>query len=108
MAIQEKSDTKVATSDLQLSAFEIDSTPDVQPERRPLRYRFRGLIWDSWNRSPEERKFIHKIDFFILHLSSRCLLTISRTWAGLTYFSKNLNQNNLCTSELLALVHAKD
>lgn len=41
-------------------------------------------MWDSLDRSPEERRLIAKIDFFIL------------TWAGFTYFSKNLNTNNIC------------
>ncbi|KAL1614620.1 hypothetical protein SLS54_009590 [Diplodia seriata] len=43
----------------------------------------RELVWDSFDRGPEERRFIAKIDFFIL------------TWAGFSYFSKNLNSNNL-------------
>ncbi|CAD0011188.1 unnamed protein product [Aureobasidium pullulans] len=83
MAALEKSDAKIAASVLPTSSFEVDSTPDTQEERRSLRHRFREVIWDSWDRSPEERKFVSKIDFFIL------------TWAGFTYFSKNLNQNNL-------------
>ncbi|KAF4306983.1 major facilitator superfamily transporter [Botryosphaeria dothidea] len=55
---------------------------DVQ-EKKPLKKRIRELVWDSFDRSPQERHFIAKIDFFIL------------TWAGLSYFSKNLNSNNL-------------
>lgn len=56
---------------------------DVQ-EKKPLKKRIRELVWDSFDRSPQERHFIAKIDFFIL------------TWAGFSYFSKNLNSNNLC------------
>ncbi|GME30190.1 major facilitator superfamily transporter [Neofusicoccum parvum] len=52
-------------------------------EEKSFRARFREVVWDSWDRSPEERRFIAKIDFFIL------------TWAGFSYFSKNLNSNNL-------------
>jgi ACS family pantothenate transporter-like MFS transporter len=48
-----------------------------------LKRRFREILWDSLDRTPEERWFIHKIDFFIL------------TWASLSYFSKNLNTNNV-------------
>lgn len=55
-------------------------------KRKPLRRRVRELLWDSFDRSPAERRFIAKIDFFIL------------TWAGFSYFSKNLNSNNLCKS----------
>jgi len=46
-------------------------------------HRVKEVVWDSFDHSPEERRFISKIDFFIL------------TWAGLSYFSKNLNQGNL-------------
>ncbi|KAK8071371.1 MFS general substrate transporter [Apiospora hydei] len=52
-------------------------------EKKSVRRRLRELIWDSLDRSPEERRFISKIDFYIL------------SWAGLAYFSKNLNQNNV-------------
>ncbi|KAM0704364.1 hypothetical protein Q7P35_008598 [Cladosporium inversicolor] len=51
-------------------------------EKKPLKRRNREILWDSIDRTPEERWFIHKIDFFIL------------TWASLSYFSKNLNTNN--------------
>lgn len=57
--------------------------------KKTMRQRIRSIVWDTLDRSPEERRFIAKIDFFIL------------TWAGLTYFSKNLNTNNVCTSSTL-------
>ena len=53
-------------------------------EKKSLRRRIRAVVWDTFERTPEERRFIAKIDFFIL------------TWAGFTYFSKNLNTNNIC------------
>lgn len=55
-------------------------------EKKPLKRRNREILWDSIDRTPEERWFIHKIDFFIL------------TWASLSYFSKNLNTNNASES----------
>lgn len=54
-------------------------------KKQTVRQRVRSIMWDTLDRSPEERRLIAKIDFFIL------------TWASLTYFSKNLNTNNLCT-----------
>ena len=60
------------------------SDGDSPAEKKSLRRRIRAVVWDSFDRSPEERRFIAKIDFFIL------------TWAGFTYFSKNLNTNNIC------------
>lgn len=53
-------------------------------ETKTLWQRFKGVVWDTLDRSPEERRLLAKVDFFIL------------TWAGLTYFSKNLNTNNVC------------
>ncbi|KAK7917853.1 pantothenate protein [Apiospora marii] len=63
----------------------VDVSQDTQ-EKKSVRRRFRELVWDSLDRSPEERRFISKIDFYIL------------TWAGLAYFSKNLNQNNVANA----------
>ncbi|KAK7718794.1 hypothetical protein SLS63_010400 [Diaporthe eres] len=62
-----------------------DSDGEPPLEKKSLRTRIRAVVWDSFDRSPEERRFIAKIDFFIL------------TWAGFTYFSKNLNTNNICS-----------
>lgn len=61
-------------------------------EKRTLRKRIRSIVWDTLDRSPEERRFLAKIDFFIL------------TWASLTYFSKNLNTNNICMHSTPAIV----
>lgn len=64
------------------------SGESATPEEREssLAHKIRSIVWDSLDRGPEERKLIAKIDFFIL------------TWAGFTYFSKNLNTNNVCES----------
>lgn len=65
-----------------------ETSPDNSlVEKKSFRRRFREIIWDSLDRTPEERWFIHKIDFFIL------------TWASLSYFSKNLNTNNVSKSQ---------
>ncbi|KUL86966.1 hypothetical protein ZTR_05768 [Talaromyces verruculosus] len=45
--------------------------------------RLKQIVWDTLDYTPAERRFVSKIDFFIL------------TWAGFSYFSKNLNSNNL-------------
>lgn len=44
---------------------------ETSPERplngkKPLQRHICGIFWDSFDRTPEERWFIHKIDFFIL------------------------------------------
>jgi len=83
-------------SDKDIATVESKTLPQPQSEERspessltekkPLKRRIREILWDSLDRTPEERWFIHKIDFFIL------------TWASLSYFSKNLNTNNVSKS----------
>lgn len=57
---------------------------EIVMEKKLIRQRIKSIVWDTLERKPEERRFLAKIDFFIL------------TWASLTYFSKNLNTNNVC------------
>lgn len=52
----------VATSSLE------PSQPELPPARLTLRKRIQGIIWDTFDYSPEERKFVSKIDFFILYV----------------------------------------
>jgi len=76
LAVVSASESPVAPSPL--------NEGDSPVEKKSLRRRIRAVVWDTFERTPEERRFIAKIDFFIL------------TWAGFTYFSKNLNTNNIC------------
>lgn len=69
------------------SVTPVELSGDLSSSQRhslSLRHKIRTIVWDTLERTPEERKLIAKIDFFIL------------TWAGFTYFSKNLNTNNVC------------
>lgn len=70
---------------LALAATPVSAESEWQDiPKKSLRGRIKTIIWDSLDRTPEERRLISKIDFFIL------------TWAGLSYFSKNLNSGNIC------------
>lgn len=69
---------------VEVSSSLSDGETQGPAQEKTLRQRIKGIIWDTLERSPEERRFLAKIDFFIL------------TWAGFTYFSKNLNTNNIC------------
>ncbi|KAL1962660.1 hypothetical protein VTN77DRAFT_9294 [Rasamsonia byssochlamydoides] len=60
-----------------------NESESVSDHKQSFRQRLKDIVWDSLDYSPEERKFISKIDFFVL------------TRAGFSYFSKNLNSNNL-------------
>ncbi|KZT51517.1 hypothetical protein CALCODRAFT_503439 [Calocera cornea HHB12733] len=66
------------------------SEVDVVEEKHPKRS-LKSYIWDTWDKSPEERKFLGRLD--------ACLLT----YAALSYFSKYLDQQNVtvCPSRLL-------
>ncbi|ROW02926.1 hypothetical protein VSDG_01710 [Cytospora chrysosperma] len=81
MKPQDDKATAVSVPELPVSMSSRGERSSV--ETKSLIQKFRSVIWDTLDRSPEERKFLAKIDFFIL------------TWAGFTYFSKNLNTNNV-------------
>ncbi|KAK7967178.1 uncharacterized protein PG986_001455 [Apiospora aurea] len=49
----------------------------------PLRKRLWSVVWDSLDKTPEERKFIAKIDWWIL------------SYCCVSYFVKYLDQNNI-------------
>lgn len=53
------------------------------PVKLPLRKRLWSVLWDSLDKTPEERKFIAKIDCWIL------------SYCCVSYFVKYLDQTNL-------------
>lgn len=81
---QKKKEEKKTTMETQRERPALGSESVGAEKKNSLRQRIKSIVWDTLDRSPEERRFLAKIDFFIL------------TWAGLTYFSKNLNTNNIC------------
>jgi ACS family pantothenate transporter-like MFS transporter len=56
---------------------------DQPSQRLPLSKRILGTIWDSLNKSPEERKLIAKLDWWIL------------SYVCVAYFIKYLDQTNV-------------
>ncbi|KAH9014762.1 MFS general substrate transporter [Lactarius pseudohatsudake] len=57
----------------------LDEMGKAKQETRP----WSSYIWDSWDKSPEERNFLRRLD--------ACLIT----YAALSYFSKYLDQQNV-------------
>ena len=51
--------------------------------KKPLSKRIMGILWDSLEKTPEERHFIAKIDWWIL------------TYCCIAYFVKYLDQTNV-------------
>lgn len=82
MKAQDEGITAISTAELPASASSTDERAPVAT--KTLLQKFRGVIWDTLDKSPIERRFLAKLDVYIL------------TWAGFTYFSKNLNTNNVC------------
>lgn len=60
----------------------------------PLRKRILSVVWDSLDKSPEERAFIAKIDWWIL------------SYCCIAYFVKYLDQTNVRSPFLLEPVHS--
>lgn len=72
-------------SDVQETGLADDSSLERQSETRlPLKKRILSVLWDSFDKSPEERKFIATIDWWIL------------TYCCIAYFVKYLDQTNVC------------
>ncbi|PSN70592.1 pantothenate transporter liz1 [Corynespora cassiicola Philippines] len=72
--------SSVVKADLPISNQDVDVLP---LKKRSLSKRISTVIWDSLDKSPEERAFIAKIDFWIL------------TYACISYFVKYLDQTNI-------------
>lgn len=53
-------------------------------ERTPLKQKIKRVLWDSLDKTPEERLFVHKIDCWVM------------SYICLAYFVKYLDQNNVC------------
>lgn len=63
----------IMSSDIQKNAATTEtgspesSSLSGSTSKKPLRHRIREIVWDSLDRSPEERKLIFKLDIFILY-----------------------------------------
>lgn len=56
----------------------------VPPEqKRTLKQKIAGVVWDSLDKTPEERRFVAKIDWWIL------------SYCCISYFCKYLDQTNV-------------
>ncbi|OJJ00878.1 hypothetical protein ASPVEDRAFT_71042 [Aspergillus versicolor CBS 583.65] len=58
------------------------SNPSETPVKQSLWRRFLGLIWDTFEGDPEERRFVRKVDYFLF------------SYVMLGYFIKYLDQQN--------------
>lgn len=74
--------------------FQVDSENRAEQDSQhhgpgPKKSRLRRLLWDSLDKSPEERLFVNKADWFIV------------SYVCVGYFVKYLDQNNVRRQSLL-------
>ena len=62
---------------------EEDKLGDGSLDLLPAKTSWRSYIWDTWDRPPAERQFLHKLDAVVL------------TFASIGYFLKTLDQTNV-------------
>lgn len=62
---------------------DIQAQAEVVIEEKPKKRKWQSYIWDSLDNSPEERKFLFKLDSAVL------------TFASLGYLIKYLDQANI-------------
>ncbi|KAK5166968.1 uncharacterized protein LTR77_007697 [Saxophila tyrrhenica] len=63
---------------------------DLKQDEKPKTSKLKAIIWDTWDKSPEERKTVNKIDWFIM------------TYVCIAYFVKylySLNQPSVSKDE---------
>jgi ACS family pantothenate transporter-like MFS transporter len=56
---------------------------EVAPIQQARRARLNASIWDTWDKSPRERKLVQKVDWWLL------------SYACTAYFIKSLDQSNV-------------
>jgi hypothetical protein len=56
---------------------------EVAPIQQTRRARLKAAIWDTWDKSPRERKLVQKVDWWLL------------SYACTAYFIKSLDQSNV-------------
>jgi ACS family pantothenate transporter-like MFS transporter len=55
----------------------------LEPMQQTTRARLKAAIWDTWDKSPRERKLVQKVDWWLL------------SYACTAYFIKSLDQSNV-------------
>lgn len=56
---------------------------EIQSQAQTRRARLKAAIWDTWDKSPEERRLVQKVDWWLL------------SYACIAYFIKALDQGNV-------------
>lgn len=60
-----------------------EDEPQLESIQRTTRARLRAAVWDTWDKSPRERKLVQKVDWWLL------------SYACTAYFIKSLDQSNV-------------
>lgn len=78
-ADQLKTTSEVKGQELKAPSEQENEAP-IQQTRRA---RLKASIWDTWDKSPRERKLVQKVDWWLL------------SYACTAYFIKSLDQSNV-------------
>ncbi|KAL4956371.1 major facilitator superfamily domain-containing protein [Aspergillus filifer] len=92
----DNSDQKV---DAEIDGRKVDQSQDGSQQPPPpkgKRARLRAAIWDTWDKSPEERRLVQKVDWWLL------------SYACIAYFIKALDQGNTFNAYVSGMKEALD
>lgn len=78
-----KNDTSKSASSSVVAPAESEDTPATQIIQKAPKRTWKSYFWDTFDKSPEERRFLFKLDAALL------------TFASLGYFIKYLDQINV-------------
>lgn len=83
---------EVKDHEVDQSANQSDHGLDQSPVHQTRWARLKGSIWDTWDKSPEERRLVQKVDWWLL------------SYACTAYFIKALDQGNVCPEQFVSEV----
>lgn len=84
----DKDNVETATEAAIARDEQVISEGELSQEKRSLRQKILRILWDSLDKSPEERKFINKADWWIM------------SYVCVAYFVKYLDQTNVSDDNL--------
>ncbi|CAI7626500.1 unnamed protein product [Penicillium bialowiezense] len=73
-----------------------EDEPQLEPIQQTTRARLRAAVWDTWDKSPRERKLVQKVDWWLL------------SYACTAYFIKSLDQSNTSNAYVSGMKEALD
>ncbi|KAJ5594390.1 uncharacterized protein N7459_000598 [Penicillium hispanicum] len=92
LTIAAKASPKIEGREVDESSHDLSQAPVPRSKYS----RLKGAIWDSWDKSPEERKLVQKVDWWLL------------SYACTAYFIKSLDQGNTSNAYVSGMKESLD